>query len=133
MHVRVDKSNGLVCSKVILDGLSHFFHLTFYSVDLLINFFKLRTEIWVDDVVVLLGLTDVDAFLKHSFKLRKLLERSVEGLNNLSPQRMVFLSHVFVEIANEALQCVNHIVDLYTFDKLRIVAQFSLDTVELCI
>jgi hypothetical protein len=96
VHVRVDKINRFVCSKVILDGLSHCIHLTFYGVHLLINLFKLRAKIWVNDVVVLLSFTDVDAFLKHSFELSKLLECSVQGLYNLGPQRMILLRYVLI-------------------------------------
>ena len=122
VHVGIDNVDGLVGTEVVLNCLSQCLHLTLDSVDLSINLFELGAEVWVDDIVILLGLTDVDALFEHCLELSEFLKCGAERLNNLSSQGVIFLSDVLVEVTNQALQGVNHVVDLDAVDKLGVVA-----------
>ena len=71
MHVRLNNRDRLVGTKIIVDGLSEFIHLSLDRVDLVIKFLQLRAEVRIDDVVILLGFPDVNALLKHGFSFEK--------------------------------------------------------------
>ena len=72
MHVGFDDGDGFVCTEVILDCLSQPFHLLLHPIHMIIDVFELGAEVWIDDIVVLLCLTDVDAFLEHGLELSEL-------------------------------------------------------------
>ena len=71
MHVGLDDGDGFVCTEVILNCLSQPFHFLLHPVHLIVDILELRAEVWIDDVVVLLGFTDVYALLEHRLELSK--------------------------------------------------------------
>ena len=72
VHVGLDDGDGFVCTEVILYCLSQPFHLLLHPVHLIVDVFELGAEVRIDDVVVLLGLTDVNALLEHRLELSEL-------------------------------------------------------------
>ena len=72
MHVGFDDGDRFVRTEVILDCLSQPLHFLFHPIHLIVDVLELGAEIWIDDIVVLLGLTDVDALLEHGLELSEL-------------------------------------------------------------
>lgn len=72
VHVRVNDRHRLISAKVILNGLPKAFHFLLDSIDLLIDLLEFGRELRVDDVVVLLGFSNVDALFQHGLKFGKL-------------------------------------------------------------
>ena len=103
VHVGLYDLHRLVGSEVILDSLAHLFHSLLHIVDLSIGSFELRAEFWVDDVVVLLGFTDVNALFKHRLELAEFFQCGAQGFDYFCSQRVVFLNHVFIEVADQTL------------------------------
>ena len=72
VHIRFNDVDRLVRSEVILHSASQLLHLLLDFIGLHINLLELRREIWIDDVVILLGLADIDALLEHGLQLSEL-------------------------------------------------------------
>jgi len=133
MHLRLDQVNRLHAIKVISNFSSKILDLELDLADFCINLLEVRTELRINDVVILFGLAYIYALLEHLFQLRKVFEGALELIEDLGSQGMVLVHHVLIEVATQLLQGEDHIVNLHTIYQLGIVSQLGLHSVELCI
>lgn len=77
VHLRLDQVDRFVAAKIILGLPPEILDLSLDLVDFGIDLLKIGTELGVNDVVVLLGLSDIYALLKHFSQLCEILQRSL--------------------------------------------------------
>ena len=98
VHIRVHDGDWLVCAKIVLDCLTKLFHFSLHALDLLVDLFELRAELWVNDVVVLLGFADIDALFQHGLQLGEFLKCGIKRVDNLGSERVLLISHVLIKV-----------------------------------
>ncbi len=77
VHLRLDQVDRFVAAEVILGLPPEILDLSLDLVDFSINLLEIGTELGVNDVVVLLGFSDIYALLKHFSQLCEILQRSL--------------------------------------------------------
>lgn len=126
----LDQVHRLVAFEIILNLASEVLNLPLDLVDLGVDLAQVRTEPRIDDIVILFRFPDINALLEHLTKLGEVLKSPLELVQNLGPQRMVFIHYILIQVLAQLLQGEDHVVDLHTVDQLGIVSQFSLYSIE---
>lgn len=133
VHLRFNKVDRFVTSEVIFGLPPEILNLPLDFIDFGINLFEIRTELRVNDVVILLSFADIDTLLKHLTQFSKVFESSLELVKDLGTQGVMLIHHMLVQVTTQLLQCENHVVNLHTVNQLGIVSQLSLNSVEFCV
>lgn len=130
VHLRFDKVDRFIATKVIFGLPPEILNLALHFVDFGINLFEVGTELRINDIIVLLGFSDIYALLEHFTQLCEILKRAFELIEDLSAQRMMLIHHMLVQVTTQLLQSKDHVVNLHTVNQLGIVSELGLHSVE---
>ena len=114
VHLRLHEIDGLVAPKVVLSLPPEILDFPLDLVDFCIDLFEIRTELRINDIVVLFGFSDINALLKHLFQLGEVLEGPFKLIKDLSAQWVMLIHHVLIQVSTQLLQCEYHVINLYT-------------------